>query len=268
MAKLHGPRARGINLAISVLSVAAISTSAIVSAETVATVNGIDIDSKLATIYLESRIRKPESEATAEQKDAILRELMDLYLLSTQPEAAELANDQVVKAQIELQTRSAIAKAVVSNYLAKNAATEEEIAAAYDIRMDSTENLQFKVRHIQVETQSAAVDLVAQLGKGGDFAELAKTHSVGSSGPIGGELDWLSPEQMLKPFSDAVAALSDGDFTKEPVQTEFGWHVILRMETRRTDPLPLESVRDEIKESIEQTKFLDYMEKLRTESAN
>ncbi len=268
MAKLHGPKTRGTNLAISLLSVAAISASAIASAETVATVNGIDIDSTLATIYLESRIRKPESEATAEQKDAILRELMDLYLLSTQPEAAELANDQAVKAQIELQTRSAIAKAVVGNYMARNAATEEEITAAYDIRIELTENLQFKVRHILVEAQATAVDLVAQLGKGGDFAELAKTHSIGSSGPLGGELNWFSSEQMVKPFSDAVAALSDGDFTKEPVQTEFGWHVILRMETRRTDPAPLESVRDEIKESIEQTKFLEYMEKLRTESAN
>lgn len=267
MATLHGSRTCGTYLALTVISVAALTSSTISSAETVATVNGIDIDSSLATIYLESRIQKSESEATPEQREDILRELMDLYLLSTQPEAAELANDPVVKAQIELQTRSALAQAVATNYLEKNKATEEEIAAAYKIQMEETTNLQYKARHILVETQSAAVDLISQLGGGADFEELAKTHSIGPSGPRGGDLSWFSSEQMVQPFSDAVAALSDGDYTKNPVQTQFGWHVIFRAETRRSEPLPLESVRAEIEENIEQTKFLEYIEKLRAASA-
>jgi len=267
MATLLGSKTCGIYLALTLLSTAALTSSAISSAETVATVNGIDIDSSLAKIYLESRMQKPESEATVEQRDAILRELMDLYLLSTQPEAAELASDPIVKAQIELQTRSALAQAVASSYLAKNKATDEEIVAAYDIRTEAATNLQYMARHILVETQSAAVDLISQLSDGADFAELAKTHSIGPSGPRGGDLSWFSAEQMVKPFSDAVAALSDGDFTREPVQTQFGWHVIFRVETRRSEPLPLESVRDEIKENIEQTKFLEYMEKLRAMAA-
>ena len=68
---------------------------------------------------------------------------------------------------------------------------------------------------------------------------------------------------MVKPFSDAVAALSDGDFTAEPVQTQFGWHVILREESRDNEAPTLESVRDVIKQQVEQTLFQAYLEELR-----
>ena len=81
--------------------------------------------------------------------------------------------------------------------------------------------------------------------------------------PSGGDLGWFSPNQMVEPFSDAVAELADGDYTKEPVQTQFGWHVILREESRASEPPTLESVRDVIKQNIEQQKLQDYLMELR-----
>jgi peptidyl-prolyl cis-trans isomerase C len=114
-----------------------------------------------------------------------------------------------------------------------------------------------------VETQAAAIDLITQLNEGADFAELAKESSTGPTGPNGGDLGWFSPEQMVKPFSDAVAAMEDGAYTSEPIQTQFGWHVILREESRDTQPPTLESVRDTIKQRIEQNKFQAYLDGLR-----
>ena len=82
--------------------------------------------------------------------------------------------------------------------------------------------MQFKGRHILVPTQAKAVDLIAQLDTGSDFATLAMDNSTGPSAQDGGALPWFSPNQMVKPFSDAVAALENGKYTSEPVQTEFG----------------------------------------------
>ena len=73
---------------------------------------------------------------------------------------------------------------------------------------------------------------------------------------------------MVKPFSDAVAALENGKYTSVPVQTEFGWHVILREESRTNEPPPLESVRDTIAQNVAQKKFQEHLEKLRADAAN
>ena len=110
----------------------------------------------------------------------------------------------------------------------------------------------------------AAIELITQLDAGASFEELAQTHSTGPSGPTGGDLGWFSPGQMVAPFSDAVAGLDNGAYTEAPVQTDFGWHVILREESRVNEPPPLDSVRDALKQSVEQTKFQQYLEGLRT----
>jgi peptidyl-prolyl cis-trans isomerase C len=131
--------------------------------------------------------------------------------------------------------------------------------------MASAPSQQFKARHILVDTQAAAADLITQLDDGADFAELAKEHSTGPTGPNGGDLGWFAPDQMVQPFSQAVAALEDGAHTAEPVQTQFGWHVILREDSRENQPPTLESVRDAIVQRVEQAKFAAYLETLRAE---
>jgi peptidyl-prolyl cis-trans isomerase C len=238
-------------------------TSAFAEAE--ATVNGADIDSTVVDFYLESALQKPAADATAEERGAVIRELTDIYLLTTQPEARQLAASERFKAQIELQKRGALAQAVAQDFVAQNQASDEEILAAYEQQIAATPPLQYKARHILVENQAAAIDLISQLDSGSDFQELAKEHSTGPSGPSGGDLPWFSPEQMVQPFSEAVAALEDGKYSSEPVQTQFGWHVILREDSRANEPPTLDSVRATIKQNVEQAKFQAYLEKLRSD---
>ena len=99
--------------------------------------------------------------------------------------------------------RSALAQAVATDFLAKNPATDEEIQSSYDNQIKLAPALQFKARHILVETQAAATDLIAQLNDGAEFASLAQEHSTGPSGPTGGDLGWFSPNQMVQPFAEA-----------------------------------------------------------------
>ena len=264
----HRSRANGTSLKLATLGAAMLMIGATASAETVATINGVGIDSSIIDIYLESRIQKPAAQATPAERDAVMQEISDIYLLTTQPIANELAKDTRVKAQSELQYRGILAQAVATDFFSKNQATDEEILEQYQAQIELAPPLQFKARHILVETQAAAKSLIAELGEGADFAGLATANSTGPSGPSGGDLGWFSPEQMVKPFSDAVAAMSDGEYTKEPVQTQFGWHVILREESRTNTPPTLESARDVIKQKVEQTKFQNYIEKLRTDQGS
>jgi peptidyl-prolyl cis-trans isomerase C len=235
------------------------------TAETVFTVNGVAVDSSVVDMYLESRIQRPADQASAEERAVVEQELTDIYLLTTQPAAKELAEDVRIKAQIELQGRAVLAQAVAADYFSKNPASEAEILAAYEDQISNAPDQQFKARHILVATQAAATDLIKQLDDGADFAELAKANSTGPTGPNGGDLGWFSPDQMVGPFSEAVSALENGAYTTEPVQTQFGWHVILREDSRDNQPPTLESVRDALMQRIEQTKFTAYLETLRAD---
>jgi len=250
----------GTLVAVAMFVAAGFSTA---SAETVATVNGVDIDSTVFDSYIESRFQKPAAQATPEERAVVQQEVTDIYLLTTQPRAKEFAEDPGIKAQIELQYRGTLAQAVAGDFMASNAATDEEIFAEYEAQLAMASSQQFKARHILVETQAQAEDLIAQLVDGADFEELAKEYSTGPSAANGGELGWFSPEQMVKPFADAVAIMEDGAFTQAPVQTQFGWHVILREGSRANEPPTLDSVRDSIKQRVEQTKFQEYIQGLR-----
>ena len=232
-------------------------------AETIFTVNGIDVDSAVVDLYFENRLGQPGSTPTPEQRTALMSELRDIYLLSTQDIGSELAQEPRLAAQIQLQAHGAIAQAVAGDYLASVEVSEEEILAEYAEQIKMAPQLQFKARHILVASQGEAIDLITELDGGADFEELAREKSTGPSGPTGGDLDWFSPNQMVPPFSNAVAALEDGEYTSEPVQTQFGWHVILREESRDTEPPTLESVREVITQQVQQKKLQEYIASLR-----
>jgi len=232
-------------------------------AETEVTINGVDVDSAVVDVYIESRTQKPATEASPADRATWIEELTDIYLLTTQARVEELAESPEVQAQLELQRRGLLAQIAAGDFVTRNQASDEEILAEYAAQIESASTLQYKARHILVAMQSEAVDLISQLDEGADFEELAKTESTGPSGPNGGDLGWFAPNQMVKPFADAVAALENASYTKEPVQTQFGWHVILREDSRDSEPPTLDSVRDGLKQRVEQRKLQEYLEQLR-----
>ena len=239
-----------------------------VNAETVKTVNGTPIDSAVVDFYLFSRTQKPIDQITDEERASLLVELTDIYLLSTGDAADEVANDPEVKAQLELQRRGTIAQSMAGKFFESSQVLEEEILAAYNEQAALSPPLQFKARHILLESQGEAIQVIGELEIGGNFEELAKERSTGPSGPDGGDLGWFSSNQMVKSFSDAVQGLEDGKYTTEPVQTQYGWHVILREDSRKTEAPTLDSVRETIKQKLQQDKFQQYVEELRSSATD
>lgn len=130
--------------------------------------------------------------------------------------------------------------------------TEEKIQAAYDADYASAEpEPQFNASHILVPTEEKALEVKALLDGGADFAETAKEKSTGPSGPSGGELGWFGKGMMVEPFEVAVLEMAAGDVSG-PVQTQFGWHIIKVNETGTVPIPPLEQVRSEIEERLNQ----------------
>jgi len=252
----------GAKLAAAVLGGTALLTTSLLWGQ-VSTVNGEEISTEVFDMFYEMRFQKPVAQAVPAERTAALELLEDIYLLTTQPDADKLAEEPRVKAQIELQTRSILAQAVAADFLKNNAASEEEILNEYNEQIKVNPSVEYKARHILVETQGEAIVLIAELDGGADFAELAKEKSTGPSGPNGGDLGWFGPNQMVAPFSEAVAALENDTYTKNPVQTQFGWHVILREDSRQATPPTLESVHDVVKQRVEQQKLQQYLVELR-----
>lgn len=152
--------------------------------------------------------------------------------------------------QLENQRREIVAAEMIDNVIS-GAVTDEALKAEYDAQFDGAEPTEeFNASHILVETEDKAKELIAELEGGADFATLAKTHSTGPSGPNGGELGWFSSGMMVKPFEDAVVALDRGAVSA-PVQTQFGWHVIILNDKRMQGAPALEDVREELAAKIE-----------------
>jgi len=238
-----------------------------VSADTIFNVNGVDVDSAVVDLYFDSRLGGQGAQATPEQRVALMAELKDIYILATQPNATEHAQDPQIAAQIELQEKSILAQAVAGEYFETIEVTEEEILAEYGTKLEQEPPLQFKARHILVETQAEAIEVIGQLGAGANFETLAKEKSIDPSAATnGGDLGWFAPNQMVQPFSMAVQAMEDGDYSSEPVQTQFGWHVIIRDESRESVPPTFESVKEEMTASVQQRKFQAHLDVLRTAS--
>jgi len=230
--------------------------------EVMATVNGSAITQDVLDIYTKTRKPQPGGDEEANSQEAVLNELISLELMRQEGEEKGLASRPIVVALIDQQKRSALAGANISDFMQTNQASDEEARKVYDEKMANAGN-EYNARHILLKTKEDAVAVIASLDKGADFSELAKEKSTGPSGKNGGKLGWFAPGQMVKPFSDATAALEPGSYTKEPVETQFGWHVIILDETRELTPPPFEDVKDRLKLLLANQKLQAHIVELR-----
>ncbi|WP_170443904.1 peptidylprolyl isomerase [Ruegeria arenilitoris] len=130
--------------------------------------------------------------------------------------------------------------------------TDDAIQAAYDAQFaDFQGEDEFNASHILVATEDEAKEITAQLDDGADFAELAKEKSTGPSGPNGGALGWFGKGQMVPEFEQAVIGLEKGQVS-DPVQTQFGWHVVVLNDKRKSEAPEFAAVRDELAQSVRQ----------------
>ena len=242
------------------LLVAAVALPAF--AQNLAVVNGKPVPSSRADAMVKQLAAQGQPDSP-QLRAMVKEELINREILIQEADKLGLSNSPDVKNQVEIARQSIAIRALVQDYLKKNPVKDAEIQAEYDKFKSQAGDKEYHARHILVDKEDEAKAIITKLKGGAKFEDLAKQSKDPGSAANGGDLDWASPASFVKPFSDAMIALQNGQVTEAPVKTQYGYHVI-KLEDVRTAKLPaLEEVKPQIAESLQQKKLQTYQEDLR-----
>ncbi|HSH54023.1 MAG TPA: peptidylprolyl isomerase [Methylotenera sp.] len=249
-------------IAVAILSLA----PSAFAAESVATVNGKQIKQSVYD-YIAKDATSRGQKIDAPVKEAIINKLVDSELVYQEAQKLGLDKQADYVAREELARRELLTSAFLQDYVKKNPISDADTKAAYEQYKKAYGEKEFSARHILVKTEAEAKEIIGQLNKGGDFAKIAKEKSLDpGSKEKGGDLGWFSPATMVKPFSDAVAVLPKGAVSANPVQTQFGWHVIKLVDTRASQPLAYDKVKEGLQKNLQQRNLEKMMADLRSKA--
>jgi peptidyl-prolyl cis-trans isomerase C len=224
----------------------------------VAVVDGTPISREAYDDYLKGLLRgKPVTDVTADEKNQVLDQMINMQLIAAQAEKDGLDKDPEVATRIALLRTQILADAAAQKYLKGNEPSDQELHAAYDAATDKTE---YHASHILVPTKEKADQLIKKIKGGAKFEDVAKAESTDNSKANGGDLGWFTTARMVKPFGDAVKGLKKGEVTPDPVQTQYGWHIIKLTDTRDA---PFDQIKPQLTNGIMQKKFQEYIEGLK-----
>jgi len=229
----------------------------------VATVNGKRVPESVFRLYTLGGLQVNPDALTPEAKKEVVTRLIYTLLLAEEAERRGLPQERRIAAQLELQRLQTLATFMSERHARENPPTEQELRAVYEENLPRLERTEYKARHIIVETEREAERLIADLDDGDDFAELAQEHSTGANASVGGDLGWLSVDTTVnEPFAEALVATTPGTHYPEPVQTEYGWHVIRVDETRQAPPPTMSSIQDELIAAVDAVHLQAFVDSL------
>ena len=194
---------------------------------------------------------------------SLLNELVNNFMIANSPQGQELAGHPEVAAALEVARARLLAQTFVRTQLDQTPIDEAQLHALYDQTYAKASPIEYKARHILLESEEDAKAVIAELDGGADFATLASTRSTGPSKTVGGDLGWFEADQMVGEFSAATMQLADGSYSKTPVKTAFGWHVILREESREAPPPGFDTVRPELEKQLQQQQIAKVVSAIR-----
>jgi len=193
-----------------------------------------------------------------ELRAAVRDELNTRELLVREAKKKNLDKNADVKTQMDLASQTVLVRAYVSDWVKANPVPDADLRKEYESIKTQIGDKEYKVAHVLVEKEDEAKQVIADLQKGQKFEDLAKQRSKDpGSKDRGGDLDWNAPANFVKPFSDAMVKTDKGKFTPQPVQTQFGWHVI-RVDDVRAAKVP---TFDEVKPQLQQRMQSQHLDK-------
>jgi len=243
-----------ILLLSSLLALSACGKKAPDNSKVLASVNGEAITEADYDDYLRARqMQQPPIPDKDKERKVVLDEMVNRVLLVQSAVDHKIDQEPDVYFQLKRQRENILARAMLRQYLKDNPITDAEVRKRYDEVAAKAYKDEFRARHILVRTEEEAREIIAELNKGGNFAAIAKKKSIDvRSGKQGGELGWFSQEVIVPDFFNAVTKLKKGEITKDPVKTDFGWHVIQLEDIRPHKMLPFDEMKGEIRQLIQQ----------------
>jgi peptidyl-prolyl cis-trans isomerase C len=236
----------------SLLALALAGLLAASTAQAQVKVNGTTIPQQRMDFFMKNLASQGRPD-TPELRNMVREELISRELLTQEARRRGLEKNTEVAMQMEL-TRQEILVAALMREVTKGATvTEDAVKKEYERLKSQLGSREFKARHILVEKEDEAKEIIVQIRQGASFEKLAGEKSRDQGTKIrGGELDWSPAGQYVKPFGDALSRLKKGQMTETPVQTNFGWHIIRLDDERATKVPPYDQVKGNIQQQLQQ----------------
>ena len=246
---------------------AAAPAAAAPAGETVATVNGAPISKSRVDLLVKQGGAQGQPD-NADTRKAILDQLTMQMVIAEEAVKKGLDKTPDVAEKLELVKQSILANAYVQDYIKNNPVTEEAMKAEYERIKATITGTEYKARHILVEKEAEAKDIIAKLKKdAGAFAKLAKEKSKDpGSGAQGGDLGWIDISRMVPEFGAAVSKLEKGAITQEPVKTQFGYHVIQLEDSKPVEAPPFDEVKPALSQQLQQQNLMKQLDDLKAKA--
>ncbi|HUL97701.1 MAG TPA: peptidylprolyl isomerase [Usitatibacter sp.] len=204
---------------------------------------------------------------TPERQNAVKEELINREVLAQAAQKRGLDKNPDVAAQMDMARQAVLVRSLFEDEVKKNPITDAQLQQQYEIFKSSMGTNEYKVRHILVDKEDDAKQIIADLAKGGDFAKIAKEKSKDpGSKDNGGDLDWGPAARYVKPFADAVMGMQKGQTSAVPVKTDFGYHVIRLDDVRPLTVPPFNEMREQFKQRAQQQQIQKMVVDLRSKS--
>jgi parvulin-like peptidyl-prolyl isomerase len=227
-----------------------------------ATVNGENVTEQDIAVMMRAMQGAKFESLPADAQQKIVEQAVERKLLTTEAVKSGIEKDKDYAEALKRIKSDLALEMWMKKIFDGIKVSANEVKDYYDKNADKfMQPATVKARHVLVKTEEEAKDVIKQLdGLSGQkltdkFIELATTKSTGPSGQGGGDLGWFAANQMVKPFADAAFALKKGEITKTPVQTQFGYHVILVEDTKAAEKASFDTVKHQIENGLKMDKF-------------
>lgn len=219
------------------LATATVATVAVAQNKPAATVNGVPISQYRVDAAVQAGVAQGQPD-TPQLRQSVRQALINQEVIAQEAVRQGIDKQPGVAASVELFRVRALAQAYFQDYFKKHPISDEALKKEYERIKPQLATKEYRARHILVNGEDEAKDIIKQINAGGSFEKLAadKSKDPGSKGR-GGDLDWSPASRYVKPFGNALVSLKKGQMTEAPVKTDFGWHVI-RLDDERVARLP------------------------------
>jgi len=221
----------------------------------IAVVNGVPVSEARVDYIVKTQIQQGQKDSPELRKN-VADVLITREVLTQEAIKKGFDKDPAVVTQMDMAKQEFLIRAYFEDFIKRNPVSDEEITAEYEkikAAQGGTDRKEYRAAHILLKDEKQANAVLAQINKanGKNFAQLAKAKSEDTgSKKLGGDLDWSDGSNYVKEFSDAMMKLNKGEWTKKPVKTKFGYHIILLEDVRPVQSPPLEQVKDRISQQM------------------
>ena len=236
--------------------------------EIVATVNGVEITRKQLDMHI--TMIQTMTNKKVDNVSGALGNLIDREIMYQEAKKKKIDKDPEMKFIVEFQTRELYNNALLKQSSAAKPITDAELQKLYDEKIKNRDLKEYKVRHILIKSsdpdgENKAKAIISELDKGNNFEDVAKAKSQDPSASKGGDIGWLNLAQLqgLPAIAQAISELDKGKYSKSPVKSNAGWHVLRLDDARKKEPPTFEQTKKQLSSVIQQKRIQDYVAGLR-----